>query len=297
MPSIPPEFPFDDKSAHEAADLTNALRERHFKEIQARPSDILSPRPDFESVEHARGQLTGPLREISSDIPMVDVLADVQDFGVLVAYGRMTDGVMTVLRIGKDRTVVPLLPQHGLLEQYQGIGWPFIPPEFNWFRRKFFQSSFDEKALDEVPLQTAQESFFSGLKSFLAARISGVRWWRSRGAGSGSSGGGAGAGGGGGRRGGGSGGGAGSRGTSSAQIWEVHTLASGLTLAYHGTHAARLPVTLPGGFTTPVNVYLPMGTLYLGANAGAGGRTIFDYGVVLNVPSTHPHPVHSTKAF
>jgi len=86
-------------------------------------------------------------------------------------------------------------------------------------------------------------------------------------------------------------------GSSSAQMWEVHTAGSGLALAYHGTHAARIPVALPGGFTTPLDVYLPMGTLYLGANAGLGGAFMFDYGVILNVPSTHASPVHKTTAF
>jgi hypothetical protein len=164
------------------------------------------------------------------------------------------------------------------------MGWPFMPPDFGWFREKFFQSLFDQKVIEQVSIKTAQDGFFSGLKSFLTARIGGVRWWRSRQSGGGGRSGGGGTSGGTGRGG-------------SAQIWEIHTNASGLSLAYHGTHAARVPTALPGGVTTPVNVYLPMGTLYLGANAGARGTFIFDYGVVLEVPSTDAHPIHKTKAF
>lgn len=278
-----PEFPFDEESAAEASSIVAALRESHFKEIEERPQTILSPGGDLKLVQESRGRLTKPLREISREIPMKDVLDDLQDFGVLAAYGRMTDGVMTALRIRGGEAIVPLLPQHGLLEQYQRMGWPFMPPDFGWFREKFFHSGFDGNALQDVPLQKAQESFFSGLRSFLTARIGGVRWLRSNRFNSG------GTGGGGGRKGGGGG-------VSSAQMWEVRTTASGLSLAYHGTHAARVPMALPGGVTTPVNVYLPVGTLWLGADVGVAGTFIFDYAKMLTVPDVSSHPVHKMSS-
>jgi hypothetical protein len=293
MPS-PSESPFDQKSTHEATELMNELRENHFKEVEARPAEMLSPGPNFESVQRIRNRLIRPLMKISREIPVEDICDDLEDFGVLAAYGQATDGVMTVLRIEENKTVVPVLPQVGLLEQYQMVGWPSFPPDFGWFRRKFFQVSFDESRLGQVPIKKAQDGFFAGLKSFLAARIGGVRWWRSRQ----SDGGGGTTGGGGGRGYGGSGGGSGGAGGGrSAQMWEINTDGHGLSLAYHGTHAARVANALPGGVTSPVDVYLPMGTLYLGANAGPSGTFIFDYGVVLNVPSTHARPVHTTKAF
>ena len=297
MPDFSPEFPFDETSTRQASELTNALRERHSKEVAERPAQLLEVGPQLEAVRKTRGRLTEPLDKISGDVPMEDILADVQDFGVLAAYSRMTDGLLSALRTGKDQSIIPLLPQVGLLEQYQRVGWPFVPPTFDWFRSKFF-GSFGESAIIEVPWQKAQESFFTGLKSFLAARIGGFRWSRTTRSNQQRRLGGIGGTifGGGGTSGGGGGTGS-SHGTSSAQMWEVHTAGSGLSLAYHGTHAARIPVALPGGFTTPVNVYLPMGTLYLGANAGSGGTFRFDYTVQLTVPSTHPHPVHTTKVF
>jgi hypothetical protein len=280
MPNVPPEFPSDVQSAREAAVLTNALREQQLKELDAQPAEMFFAGLDFESVRRVRSRLTGPLEEVSQEIPMVDIRSDVQDFGVLVAYSQATGGNMLVLHIG-EKTTVPVLPQVGLLEQYQILGSPFTPPYFDWFRQESFKSSFDGKALSQVSLHTAQEGFFLGLKSFLAARIGGVRWWRSQKSGGG---------------GGGTSGGVGGGG--SAQLWEVHTDGSGLSLAYHGTHAARVPPTaLPGGVTTPVDVYLPMGTLYIGANAGPHGAFIFDDQVVLKVPSQHPHPIHTTKVF
>jgi hypothetical protein len=40
-----------------------------------------------------------------------------------------------------------------------------------------------------------------------------------------------------------------------------------------------------------------MGTLYLGADAGAGGKIVFDYSKTLNVSSLHPRPAHRISCF
>jgi hypothetical protein len=78
-------------------------------------------------------------------------------------------------------------------------------------------------------------------------------------------------------------------------MWTIHTSAGGLSLSYHGSHAVRLPIALPGGVTTPVTVFLPMGTLYIGANAGTAGSVLWDHTTMLTVPS--PLPSYHTKVF
>jgi hypothetical protein len=288
MPEFAREFPFSEGTVKEAESLTHALRECHLKGL-TEPKNVVAPGYDFAQTKRARSQFTGPLSAISREVPMADIEADVQDFGVLVAYARMTDGLLTVLDRGKG-LVLPVLPHSGLLENYQRVGWPFVDPGSGWFRRKFFQAYFDISILGDAKVEVVQDGFFGGLQSFLTARIGGFRSRRS---------GGGGGGGGRGTGGGGTGGGSGGRtgGTATAQLWEINTSASGLQLGFVGTHSARPPTGLAGGVTTPVDVYLPFGTLYLAANASAGGSYVVDYGVQLNVPDPHPSPVHTTAFF
>jgi len=290
MPDTSPELPIDEATEHEAAKLSAALLECHTAEVEDRPNEILEAGGGRRSVEDRRARLTRPLDEISREVPMPDVLADVQDFGVLAALARSESAPsFTVLRIGKDRGVVPVLPPLGLIEQSQWIGWPFPLRESFWFIQDAFSFPFDKRTIERVPWNTAREGFFAGLRPFLAARIGGERWWRSQGPQSQQSGG---------------EGGSGTSGSGRArtQLWTVETKRSGLSLSYHGTHAARLPMALPvgsdtPGFTTPVVVHLPIGTLYLGADAGDAGEIIFDYSKVVVVPSPCSRPLHNISCF
>jgi hypothetical protein len=280
-----PEFIFDKESMERAANLVAALQEIHSKEVEGSPERILSLDGNFKVIQDSRARLTSPLQEISRIIPMADVLEDLQDFGLLAAISQMTDKAMTVLNIRDGEETVPVLPERGLLEDWQRADWPFMPYYIRHRRDGHFLRGFAENALKIVSLKEAQQGFFTGLRTFLTARIGGVKWLGSKRFNSGGSGGGGG------------GGGTGSSGASSAQLWEVHTPSrSGLSVAYHGTHAARTPIALPGGFTTPVNVYLPVGTLYLGADVGVGGTFIFDYAKMLTVPYPGPHPVHTISS-
>ena len=136
--------------------------------------------------------------------------------------------------------------------------------------------------LVQIPIQKAQEIFFNGLSTFLPARIAGVRWGKSLknqsppGGGIGEPPVGPGGGG------------------SMGQWWTANTRSSGLSMFYAGTHAVRYPPNYLSGLTTPLPIYLPMGTLYLGADAGPGGRVIWDTNMV-TVPSQTP--IFNTKAF
>jgi hypothetical protein len=291
MPDTSPELQIDEATEHEAAKLSAALLERHTAEVEDRPNEILEAGGGRRSVEDRRARLTRPLDEISREVPMPDVLADVQDFGVLAALARSESApLFTVLRIGEDRGVVPVLPPLGLIEQSQRIGWPFPLRGSFWFIQDSFSFPFDKRTIERVPWNTAREGFFAGLRTFLTARIGGERWWRSQGPQSQQSGG---------------GGGTGTSGSGRAgtQLWTVETDSLGLALSYHGTHAARWPpMALPvesntPRFTTPVVVHLPIGTLYLGADAGDGGKIIFDYRQVVVVPSPCSRPLHRISCF
>lgn len=281
-----PEFIFDKESMERASSLTAELQEIHFKEVEASPERILSLEGDFNVIQNSRARLTSPLQEISREIPMIDILEDLQDFGLLAAVSKMTDQEMAVINTRDNKEIVPVLPERGLLEEWQRANWPHMPYFIQDGRYGRFLRGFAEDSLKIVSLKEAQQGFFTGLRSFLTARIGGVKWlgsrrFKSRGTGGGR----------------GSGVGTGSSGASSTQLWEVRTPSrSGFSIAYHGTHAARTPIALPGGFTTPVNVYLPVGTLYLGADVGVGGTFIFDYAKMLSVPYPCSHPVHTISS-
>jgi hypothetical protein len=227
-----------------------------------------------DQMQDIRAHITRALDDVARDIPMEDILGDVQDFAILSALNQnKQNDKMRGMRIGESGRVVPLLPPVGTME-----GSPSFLAYF------LENNGLLESSIAFVPLELLREGFFSGIVSFLAARISGVRKWRAGHLSTGAGGSGLGI----------SGAGIGS----SAQLWEINTIGSGLSLAYHGTHVVRAsPIALPGGVTTPVDVYLPMGTLYLGANAGPGGAFVFDHGVVLSVPDLSSKPKHSTLAF
>jgi hypothetical protein len=132
-----------------------------------------------------------------------------------------------------------------------------------------------------VPVEVAQTTFFTELSSYLAARIAGVRWFRSRGLEQ-LSGGGA----------------SGPSDSAPVQKWKAQTQNPGLSFYYTGTHAVRgKKGNYLTGLTTrsaPLDVFLPMGTLLLGADCLPGGEVDFDEGVV-TVPSNTP--VYNSKRF
>ncbi len=82
----------------------------------------------------------------------------------------------------------------------------------------------------------------------------------------------------------------------SLQEWTIHTLESGNSIYYGGTHAIRTQPIYLNAPTTPVDVILPMGTLFLAADAGPHGAYVWD-SAVITVPSPSPNPAFYTKAF
>jgi hypothetical protein len=115
----------------------------------------------------------GPAR----GIPLKDVRIDVGDFGVLALVMRSRGLDFPVRLMGEGAVLVPILPPVGLLRP------PFYYfPEANFsevaevMHRVLRSANGENVRSATVPVDVAQQEFFKGLKSFLAALIAGVRW-------------------------------------------------------------------------------------------------------------------------
>jgi hypothetical protein len=269
------EFRVNAESTRQALQVTADLRKSHIESIERHiPRVPLAGghgwfrrylRPEDADQISA---LTSPLDQIASDIPLPDVRTDVVDFALVVSLAVQADGVIAMLRMGEKGKRVPILPRHKIL-----------PDLFRSLGRSFREVFANVPAAQAVSIAEAQEVFFQGLSTFLAARISGMPWLRRHPTSPAPLGGGA----------------PGVPGSSPVhQRWTAKTQASGLAMYYAGTHAARYPPNYLGAQTTPLTIFLPVGTLHLGADAGPGGAIVWDPSVI-TVPSHTP--IFSTRAF
>ncbi|HWO32180.1 MAG TPA: hypothetical protein VNO32_25575 [Candidatus Acidoferrum sp.] len=219
-------------------------------------------------------------------IPVRDIRDDVSDFEVVSTIARDTGRSVRAIYMGENALPVPLLPAHGALMNVMRLASFDVLPYSRFdsleLLLRFPQNEKQERGdnvgageLGDISWETANKSFFDGLSEFLAARISGVPWLR-RQQGSGS--------------------GVGgipltpSGGSSSGQWWTALTKGKNLSLYYAGTHAVRYPPNYLSGTTappTPFPIFLPMGTCYLGADAGPSGNVVWDTPVI-TVPSQTP---------
>lgn len=275
-----PDFYVNARTREQAASLTAALRERHETQVLEQRDEIIRSLRTQRRPERSF-YFTEPLDGIDKEIPLQDLLIDVEEFGILSAFARVIDNRITTLQIG-EHLPVPVLPARGLLRTVLR----YI--EKDGYRRFFddFSDTVSELTRGETVVkrlfwEEAKECFFSGLFDSLTTRIAGVRWlWHLMATG---------------------GGGASglSGGSITGQWWTAHTRASGLSLYYGLTHAVRNPPNYLNGITTgvhaaPLPVFLPVGTLYMAADAGPGGTYVWDNSVV-TVPSHTPS--FSTSSF
>jgi hypothetical protein len=309
-PPPPPESKFfvDPTSAEQAEELMQQLRSVHMKLLEE-PRELLRA---YERTNMRGYRLFAePMQKGPSDVPLRNLEADVDDFGEQCAVAKYLDKPLSGLRIDGERAPVPILLSSSLFGPRRLM---FLYQYMMEGLRDFAE---EENGMEIMPLEKAQESFFDGLRSFLAARIAGVRWMQrrhgqgDRGEDGGGSSGFAKSGSGGGTGffsssgGGGTSGRGGGGGSSTGQFWEVHTTTKHLSLYYGCTHAIRLPATHLGGLTTPdpsaspllcsLPVFLPMGTVYLAADAGPGGSLKWDTKGKITVPDLKP--VYPAKDF
>jgi hypothetical protein len=280
---VPEEFKVDANSLKRAQHLTDALA----AQIAGRePDEVVRAFLRAPESAEAVADLTAPLDQMPEKLLWRDVRADVQEFDLLLALARISNTNILALDMGSERTRVPVLPAHGVLI---GLIKMSLIKDFQceWvaeLAQHLLQGALQETRERKVQLswREAHTAFFEGLSTFLAARIAGVPWLTRqmdlpspsgppgpRGAG--------------GR-------------IPPRQQWTVHTKASGLSLYYGGTHAVRVPANYLAGLTTPnlrgedpnLLVFLPMGTLYLAADAGPGGAIVWDDKSAVTVPSHRP---------
>ena len=274
------DFVVDSESTEKARSITGELRKIVYDRL-SRPFDVFARESFFLS------RASSPLDQLTEDgIPVRDIRDDVSDFEIVLAVTRYTDRSVRAIYMGEKMLPVPLLPAHGALMNVMRAG-SFDDAPYRWFdfMESFLRFPRNEKQergddlaaakVGDISWEAANQSFFDGLSQFLAARISGVAWLRRQG-GSGSGGGGIPPTPGG--------------GSSSGQWWTALTKAKDLSLYYAGTHAVRYPPNYLSGTTappTPFPIFLPMGTCYLGADAGPGGNVVWD-SAVITVPSQTP---------
>ncbi|MFY9988548.1 MAG: hypothetical protein WAK31_27590 [Chthoniobacterales bacterium] len=274
-------FKIDGQSGLKAQQLTDELFNQHLLLVEKQSLGSLREL-DFSSVD-GTDLFFQPLQSLANQIPLEDVRIDLRDFGLFVALMKDMREDLVAVQINEGKITIPVLPSAemiGLLLRSNGRAFDdylSLAKQVNWGRGKPRRISWRE----------ASEAFFGGLRSFLAARISGFLWQNKRSTGGPSW----------------SGPSAAVRGGSppptsggSGQWWAVHTKSAGLSLYYGGTHVIRTPGIYLNGTTTPLNVFLPMGTLYLAADAGPGGGLIWDIGKgPILVPSFTP--TYKTSAF
>jgi hypothetical protein len=271
------EFVVDFESTEKARSITDELRTRAYDRAPHR-FDV------FERDIFVRRE-SSPLDQLTEDaIPVRDIRDDVSDFEIVVTVAHYSRHPVRAIFMGENSLPVPLLPAPGVLNAIRPMF--FYDPLYRWFdfMESYLRFPQDEKQepedilagkVGDIDWETANKSFFDGLSQFLAARISGVAWLRRQRASS-------------------SGGGGipptPGGGSSSGQWWTALTKGKNLSLYYAGTHAVRYPPNYLSGTTappTPFPIFLPMGTCYLGADAGPGGNVVWD-SAVITVPSQTP---------
>ena len=284
MPTEDNHFEVDPKSVRDAESLIGTLR-GELKYLLESSADQGWEESAPRVIKFA-SDILHLITEKIPQVPLKDVAIDTQDFGVLASLLRQSNLKFPARRMGGNGTPVPILPPIGFLPFLFSPNRPFA--EFLFER---LMTAPDRNNLTTLDVEEAQETFLTGLSYFLALRIAGVRSAREQGGGQSIN------------RGGPvrfhSGGGpppplSGTSG--SAQLWTVHTNGSGLSLYYGGTHAIRTTGIYVNAATTPLDVFLPMGTLYLAADAGPGGTLVWDDKKgYLRIPSYTP--VYKTKEF
>lgn len=240
-------FSIDAQSLAQAERLASELQDTQLSILEQESTEGLFDRVlSGPSTRDPINNFTSPLTELASEIPILDISTDVQDFGLLAALSTYTNNYVLALPISEEKRL-PILPS---LEQFRSA------------------LAFAPIGAIHIPIKEARETFFQGLSSYLAARIAGVRA------------------------------GLGSKGPDSAgQWWTATTKTPGLSIYYAGTHAVREPPIYVNGLTTttaPLSIFLPMGTLYLGADAGPNGDVIW-HSSIIYVPSHTPN--FATKKF
>jgi hypothetical protein len=291
-------FNIDFVSAWNAKWLAYALGQRH-RAVVRNVSRSLSE--DFTHLPELVSSCTGPLERMAKGLPLSDVRTDVQEFGLLVMLAQIAGSQLPALLIDTEAAPVPLLPpQSFLVSTLNGEYFSADQLELNF--REFVQAASEMNGYALRPVEYVQKMFFRGLQHFLAARIAGVRWARKLPshmyeeyrlaelgvvelafAGGG-------------------GGGAeppeqssaANRGAGVYQRWTVHSVGGGNSLYWGGTHAAHTSPIYLNGLTTPLDVDLPTGTLYLAADAGPGGSYVWD-NAIITVPSLNT--IYYTKRF
>jgi len=270
------DFHVDEKTNRLASELTADLQFRTVRLGDLVVEDFIYGESYTRSPGVPFDEVAGPLDRVSEEkgIPLQDVRADLEDFTLLAPVAQRYG--IPALILGEAR--VPVLPGHGILRSIlEAVRRTRGRTDSPWLwieaARSYLQDAFaGENAPQEVQtlnLEEAQTAFFRGLSSYIAVRIAGVPWLQGQMPSK-------------------------SGGQSNGQWWKAETQRSGLSLYYAGTHAVRHPPNYLGGVTTPLPVFLPLGTLHLGADAGRRGRVLWDSSVV-TVPSHTP--IFRTKKF
>lgn len=287
-----PEFHVDTLSSDRASEVVSALEHQQDYVIENELPRAFRAFGHSSALRDVANRFPSPLRRRLPDISIGDVAADLEDFGMLTAIAGRTGSRLPAIHIGAQ--TIPVLPPKDLLttlpakqlfsEQSESILWGIV------------SATIKSDALVLQPATVLRRIFFDRLKRFLAVRIAGAEWAQDnigdaalsfRGepvtvaAGAGGGGGGV------------SSGGSTPR-KPSLQEWTVHTSREGFSIYYGGTHAIRSRPVYLNGPTTPVQVFLPMGTIVLASDAGPGGDYIWDRSEV-EVPSENPF--YYTNAF
>jgi hypothetical protein len=259
MPPQDSSFHVDEQSASEAAALTAQLRETHAEVVETADEAMLR--------EFAEREFRGKFTPFAYAIPdrltvaLSDLIEDLNDFGLFATLFRRAGIDMPVTLMGPDKIPLPLVLSP------DGLNFPFL----SYQRTEPFFSKVSslleaEQNVSYRPWKAVQEAFFDGFQPFLATRLAGLRWFGSArppgvpmAAGGGS-----------------------------GQRWTIDTKSHGLSFYYRGTHMGRVPATHLGGTTTPLVVVIPLGTVWLGADVGPGGKIHWDKRGSIVVPSTKP---------
>ncbi len=285
-------FRIDPRSLREAAHVIAALQKQQNRAIEIEIPRLFRSFTYGFSVNEVGDLFSSPLRRLKEEISLDEVEADTEDFGMLSAIADKNNSRLPMMRCGL-RTV-PVLPPRDALKRFK-VNELFSLPVESILEEVVNLPS--DRSFVMRPATTVKRIFFARLKDFVAARLAGVRWARRQTGEEASTfrnqsivlAAGAGAGGGGGmiRT-------AESPGYRSMQEWTIHTKGHGNSIYYGGTHAIRTEPIYLNAPTTPVQVFLPAGTLFLAADAGPAGEYVWDRSIV-EVPSLTP--VFKTKKF
>jgi hypothetical protein len=235
-------------------------------------------------------QFSEPLNALAEEVPVQDVKTDVEDFGLLSALAESGGSTLPALQVGKR--AVPLLPESSMaFDLLQELLHSF--GNFQQLLRPILLQSLlrttTPAGVETVPLsrKESQAAFFSGFEPFLAHRILGCISGQSQTSVQGAE----------------------SpstqatapsaferkfepaqkvqpRGGGGGQVWTVHTARKGLALYCFGTHVARRNFIYLSAKTTPLDVFLNMGTWHL-ATQLTPGNWVWDEAVI-EVPSQDP---------